>query len=94
MKPSLSTLRRAVEAAGGTLEEDTGYRDMRCLQLVAPSGQWWAGAGVQCYRLDWARGHSPQAERGNAEALRDGLAICAGGLAPIPASMAELYAAD
>jgi hypothetical protein len=58
---TISQLRAAVLKAGGTLEEDTGYRDMRVLQLVAPKGKLWSGADVQSYPVHWAKGNSTHA---------------------------------
>ena len=53
-------LERVIVAAGGTLEEDDGLRDMRCFQAVAPDGLIWE-EGVVCIRIDWAKGEHAQA---------------------------------
>jgi len=55
-----ASLERLAQSAGGTLEEDHGYRDMRVFQIVAPERFLWASGGVTCVRLDWARGSSPE----------------------------------
>lgn len=45
-------LSKAVTQAGGTLEEDTTIRGMRCFQLCAPCGRVWSGLGTKHIRVD------------------------------------------
>lgn len=72
MRPNITVaeVRRAIEKAGGTMEEDEGLRDMRTLQACAPDGKVWA-EGVHCMRIDWATGNTPHAAAHRADTLRD-----------------------
>lgn len=87
-------IERLAKAAGATLEEDEGYRDMRTFQIVAPDGQWWIAGCVRCIKVEWAQGATKHARLHNdAEWLCIKEAVeC--GLEPIPADEAYLYAVD
>lgn len=53
---------------GATVEEDTGYRDMRVFQVEAPEGHVWVG-DVSSIRVEWAKGNTPSARAHNAAEL-------------------------
>lgn len=76
---TVADVRRAVEAAGGTLEEDHRVRDMRVLQACAPDGKLWS-EGLHCLRIDWATGNTPHAAAHRAHTFRDVRERLAGGL--------------
>lgn len=89
-----SNLTRLAQSAGATLEEDTGYRDMRCFQIVAPDGKRWVDGGVTCIRIEWATGSSLSArEHNEAEYLVVKEAV-EFGLEDIPEFESYLYATD
>ena len=67
---TVAEVRRAIAKAGGTMEEDTGLRDMRTLQACAPDGKLWA-EGLHCIRIDWATGNTPHAAAHRADTFRD-----------------------
>ena len=91
-KPSLQTLRKLAQSVGATFEEDTGYRDMRRFQLVAPDGKRWAGTGCVCHPLEWATRHSDLcAETFNAETIKDAEETVKFGLEDIPEEDKYLY---
>lgn len=71
MKLTIKDVRRAIEKAGGTMEEDEGYRDMRILQAVAPRGRLWACDSIYALMVPWAVGNSPQAAAHRADTFRD-----------------------
>lgn len=71
MKLTVKDVRRAIEKAGGTMEEDEGYRDMRTLQAVAPDGKLWACGSLHCLRIEWATGRTAQAQAYNGHEYRD-----------------------
>lgn len=87
-------IERLAKAAGATLEEDEGYRDMRRLQIVAPDGKRWRDGSVLCLLVEWAKGSTPGAVKHNEDAYRDATSRIACGLENIPAEEAELYAVD
>lgn len=78
---------KLVERCGGTLEEDTGYRNMRVYQAVAPDGKLWAGDDVQCLRIETCKASSED----DYEWAR---AILERGLRDITPEEAEFYAED
>ena len=80
---TIADVRRAVEAAGGTLEEDCGIRDMRVLQACAPEGKVWSEE-LHCLRIDWAVGNTPHAAAHRADTFRDLKERLAGGLIDDP----------
>lgn len=45
-------LERAVERAGGTIEEDHPWRSMRVIQLLAPEGRVWSDSGCKHVRVE------------------------------------------
>ena len=96
MKATIQNLRRAVETAGGKLEEDFPGRDTRNLQMVAPDGKRWAGRGVQCAPVDWAMRESTvgSARKFNADAYADALETLKHGLEEIPQDEMAFYAND
>lgn len=53
---SVSQLRTLVTKAGGTLEEDEGFRDARVFQAVAPKGKLWKCSDLSCLVIIWKRG--------------------------------------
>jgi hypothetical protein len=63
-------VKAAVAKAGGALEEDTGFHDMRVLQAVAPDEKLWCANDCQCIVIHWAEGREPHALKHNEEALR------------------------
>lgn len=85
-------IERLAKAAGATLEEDEGYRDMRTLQIVAPAGKLWHDGGVQCLRIEWAKGTTPKAVEYNEVAYRDTESRIRCGLYDMTPEEAELYA--
>ena len=87
MKANTTTLRLAVQAAGGTLEEDNGSCSCRIFQAIAPDGMIWE-EGVVCFLIQWPVGDS----NGQAEALRDVVARTALGYRPMTEQ--ELYEHD
>ena len=77
---TLNDIKRVVTKAGGTVEEDCGYRDMRVFQLVAPSGKLWAGNDCQCEPVQWATGASTKARQFNESQFADILDTLSHGL--------------
>ena len=77
-----SDIERLAKAAGATLEEDHGYRDMRTLQIVAPEGKQWSDGGATSIRVEWAKGSTPSALKCNEDAYRDAASRVACGLEP------------
>ncbi len=95
MKASIPNLKRIVEAAGGTLEEDHGSLDTRTFQAVAPDGKRWRCQGTILLCILWAKRGSLESSRNfNLDAFRDTQQRLAHGLEPIPADEAEQYATD
>lgn len=77
---TLNDIKRAAAKVGATVEEDTGYRDMRVFQLVAPDGKLWNATDCQCERVHWACGAAPHAITHNESAYRDILGTVSLGL--------------
>lgn len=61
-----TALEGAVRQAGGTLEEDTTRRGLRCFQLCAPYGRVWAGPGTKHIRVEVDTRREAQPEAYNA----------------------------
>jgi hypothetical protein len=91
---TLNEIKRVVSKAGGSVEEDAGFRDMRTLQVVAPAGMLWAGTGCQCRPVQWARGSAPHAVAHNEAAFRDILDTLSHGLRAMTEEEAYEYAED
>jgi hypothetical protein len=53
VKPTINDLQKAVEKAGGVLEDDGRGYHYRRLQAVAPEGMVWAGEGLACLVVYW-----------------------------------------
>lgn len=87
-------IERLAKAAGATLEEDEGYRDMRTFQIVAPDGKRWVDGGCIHIKVEWAKGATPSAQehnRGEWLIIKEAVEC---GLEEIPAEEAYIYAKD
>jgi hypothetical protein len=91
---ALGDVKRAAAKAGGTVEEDTGYRDMRVLQVVAPHGYLWVGNDCQCTRVEWATGKAPHAISANEQTFASLAEMLSHGLREMTAEECELYAEE
>ena len=91
---TLNDIKRAAAGSGATVEEDTGYRDMRVFQLVAPAGKVWAGMDCRCKPVEWACGSAPHAVAYNEACFRDILETLSHGLRDMTEEEAHEYAED
>lgn len=87
-------LKRAVENAGGRLEEDEPANDCRIFQAVAPEGKIWKGSDTQCLVVWWAIGSSAQAAKFNEESLDDVLERMSHGLRDLNDEEEMIYATE
>ncbi len=95
MKATLSNLKKAVEAAGGVLEEDESGRDIRRFQMVAPDNKRWAASACQCQPVQWAkRAHLDSAKKFNQISFDDAIQQLGFGLEEIPEDEKYIYAVD
>jgi hypothetical protein len=78
---------KLVERCGGTLEEDTGFRNNRVFQAVAPDGKLWKGDDVQCLRIETCK------ESADAD-FQWARSILEAGLRDITPEEADFYAED
>ncbi len=87
-------LERLAELVGATLEEDSGWRDMRVFQIIAPKGQRWISDSVVSIKIEWAKGHSESDRKYNESEFALASERVACGFKPIPAEDLYLYAED
>jgi hypothetical protein len=91
---TIRDLRKRVSLAGGTLEEDPGYRTMRVFQAVAPDGKRWRANGCVHYRVEFDTQRGAQPAGYNQSEWQRVCEAMTMGLEDIPAEEADQYAED
>ncbi len=87
-------LEKLAGSVGATLEEDTGYRDMRTFQICAPDGQRWKCNDTLHILVQWAKGSTKQVIAYNEDEYGDAECRVKCGLEAIPAEEMDLYSND
>jgi hypothetical protein len=88
-----SDLVRLARLKGGTVEEDTGYRDVRVFQVIAPNGRRWVD-GVQCIQVERATGSTEDVHNFNRASWAQIVNRLTRGHEAIPADELEAYAEE
>ena len=87
MRPTVRDIKKVAASVGATVEEDTGDRDMRVFQVIAPDCKVFE-EGLHMLRVEWGRGSDALAF--NLDTLADLKDRVKGGLIPDPEAVTEV----